>query len=53
MDGDCIVIADQLWYMPVDREDNGRVLICELVRDVRDPPQLTRVTSENRGDRHR
>jgi hypothetical protein len=32
MDGDCIVIADQLLYLPVGEQNNGRVIIGELVR---------------------
>ncbi len=29
----CMVIAEQVWYRPVGFTDDGRSLVCELVRD--------------------
>jgi hypothetical protein len=35
MDRDCIVLAEQVWNLPIGEEDGGRVLTCEMVRDDR------------------
>jgi hypothetical protein len=35
MDGECVVLADQVWYLPVGTEQDGRLIVCELVRDDR------------------
>lgn len=37
-DGDCLVMAGQVWYRPVGFAQNGRALVCQLVRDERPPP---------------